>query len=186
MPSEPFNPEYTKIRRSKKAINDEGWIKTFLHKAPVGMLATVYQDQPFLSAKLFVYDEARHVIWLHSANEGRVMENILLNPKVCFSAYKMGRLLPAPQARSFGVEYESVVVFGLVDIVRESNEIIAVLLQFMQKYSPQFEPGRDYPLIQENELGGLAIYRIEIQGWSAKSAQGDMDHPGAYFYEDNI
>lgn len=184
MTSEPLNPEYTQIRRAKNAISDEGWIKSFLHKAPVGTLATTYQDQPFLSPKLFVYDESRHVIWFHSADQGRVMENMLQNPKVCFSAYRMGCLLPAPQARGFGVEYESVVVFGLLHIVQGTDEIIDVLNQFMQKYSPQFQPGQDYPAIQEKDLGGLAVYRLEILGWSAKADLGDEDQPGAYDYND--
>jgi nitroimidazol reductase NimA-like FMN-containing flavoprotein (pyridoxamine 5'-phosphate oxidase superfamily) len=183
---EGFDPNFTKIRRSQQAITDERWIKEFLKRAPVGVLATVFQDQPFLSTKLFVYDEIAHQIYLHAADEGRVLENIQLNPKVCFTTYTMGRFLPAPRARSFGVEYESVVVFGKLELIEVITEKISILKLVMEKYAPHLKPERDYPEIEEAELKGVAVYRLNISGWSAKLAHEEPDHPGAYDYEEII
>lgn len=179
-----FDPSYTKIRRSQKAILDEQWIIDFLKRAPVGVLATVYQDQPFLSTKLFVYDQQSHQIYMHAADEGRVMQNVSQNPKVCFTVYEMGRFLPAPKARSFGVEYKSVIVFGRLEIVQNTDEILKALRETMQKYAPHFQPGKDYPEIQDKDLKGVAVYRLVIAEWSAKADLGVSDHPGAYRYEE--
>jgi len=179
-----FNPEFARIRRSTKAITDEKWIKDFLHRSPVGVLATVYHDQPFLSTKLFYYDENSRSIFMHSADEGRVRENVRRNPKVCFTVYKMGRILPSEKASGFGLEYQSVVVFGKISIVDEIDQVINVLNCLMGKYAPQFQPGEDYQPVVPSEISGLVIYRLEIASWSAKHSVGAGENPGAYRYDD--
>jgi hypothetical protein len=181
-----FDPAFTQIRRTKKAITDPEWIQEFLHKAPVGVIATVFQDQPFMSTKLFVYDSERHRVYFHAATEGRMLENLRLNPKVCFTAYKMGRLKPAARARSFGVEYESVIVFGKMQIVTDPQEMIEILQKFMDKYASQFHPGSDYPTIEETELDDVAVFQLVIDGWSAKRDHVEENYPGAYRYEDIV
>ena len=182
--SHDFNPDFVKIRRGKKIVSDEAWIKSFLEQAPAGVLATIHEDQPFLSTKLFVYDENRHAIYMHSADEGRVWQNVHTNPKACFTTYEMGRLIPAPRACKFGVKYKSVVVFGTIHVVDDVEETIAVLQLFMDKYAPHLKLGEAYPPISKDELGGLAVYRMEILGWSAKEDKENPDTPGAYRYED--
>lgn len=177
-----FEPSLTQIRRHKQAITDEDRIKRFLRRAPVGVLATCVQEQPYLSTRLFVYDEPQHAIYMHAADQGRTLESIRANPQVCFTTFEMGRFVPAKKARNFGVEYESVVVFGQASLVEDEQEMIRALKQFMAKYAPQFQPGVDYPEIQASDLMGLAVYRIEILGWSAKHDAEPPDHPGAYFY----
>jgi nitroimidazol reductase NimA-like FMN-containing flavoprotein (pyridoxamine 5'-phosphate oxidase superfamily) len=183
MESKPLDSAYTKIRRKQKAVNDEAWIKKFLHQAPYGVLATAVQDQPFVSTKLFVYDEQRHVIYVHSADQGRAPDNIRANPNVCFTATQMGRLLPGMKASDFGVEYASVVIFGQARLVEDQPETIEVLQMIMDKYAPHLQAGVDYPVITAEELRGLAVYRIEILGWSGKSEQVPTDFPGAYEYK---
>ncbi len=179
-----FDPSFTQIRRSKKAVYDETWIRAFLKHAPVGVLGTVHGDQPFLSPKLFLYDEARHAIFMHSADEGRVLTNIQTNPKVCFTAYEMGKLFPGNTARNFGVVFGSVVVFGEIKIVEDTAEVLQVLQDLMQKYAPHMQVGVDYPPIAEKELAGMVLYQLDILGWSGKQDSGEPDSPGAYNYED--
>lgn len=182
--SQTFDPEFTRMRREARAITDEGWIKDFLRRAPVGALATVYEEQPFLSVKFFVYDEAAHAIYMHSANEGRVMQNIRLNPKVCFTAYEMGRFLPGKRACSFGAEYQGVVVFGRLSVVEDPRRCLEVLNLLMLKLAPQFAPGEGYALPGEDDLEGLAVYQLAISGWSAKAKLADAAFAGAYRYEE--
>ena len=183
MEPKPFDSSYTKIRRKKNAVNDETWIKKFLHQAPYGVLATAIQDQPFVSTKLFVYDEQQHAIYLHSADQGRAPDNVRANPQICFTATQMGRLLPGMKARDFGVEYASVVVFGHALLVQDQQEMIEALQMIMDKYAPHLRPGVDYPAITPEELRGTAVCRIEILGWSGKREQVPPDFPGAYEYQ---
>jgi hypothetical protein len=181
-----FDPDFTHIRRQDRAVRDEAWIEAFLQRAPFGILATSLHDQPYAHSNLFAYDPQERVIYLHSAAEGRTIDNVRQNPKVCFTVAKMGRLLPKPQARNFSVEYGSVVVFGVARLVEEPEEMLHGLRLLMEKYAPHLQPGTDYSPLSEAELEGVAVYRIEIAGWSAKRKQAEQDFPGAYDFADVI
>jgi uncharacterized protein len=173
-------PPINAIRKKARAITDESWIKDFLHRAPAGMLATVADDQPFINSNLFVYDEAEHAIYLHTAYKGRARSNVEANAKVCYSVMQMGRLLPAETAANFSVEYASVVIFGRVTIVTDPTEGKQVLQKLMDKYAPHLKPGDDYQAPTDAELKVTAVYRIDIEQWSGKQNQKPDDFPGAY------
>jgi hypothetical protein len=181
-----FDPDFTHIRRQDRAVEDEAWIEAFLQHSPFGMLATALQDQPYVHGNLFVYDPHRRVIYLHTAIEGRTISAVRNNPKVCFTAAEMGRLLPNAQARGFSVEYSSVVVFGVARLVDEPEEMLYGLRLLMEKYAPHLKSGSDYRSLSESELEGVAVYCLEIAGWSAKRKQVQGDFPGAYRFEDVI
>ena len=179
-----FDPDFTHIRRKDRAVADEAWIEALLKRAPFGVLATAQQDQPFMHGILFAYDPERRVIFMHSATDGRTIENVRANPKICFTVVEMGRLLPHPRASGFSVEYGSVVVFGVARLVDEPEEMLYALGKIMEKYAPHLQPGVDYSLMDNADLKGVAVYCIEIAGWSAKRKQAAEDFPGAYRFEE--
>ena len=170
------------VRRADRAVTDEEWIKSFLHHAPVGVLATVMGDQPFVNSNIFVYDEVNHAIYMHTARVGRTPANVNASKKVCFSISEMGRLLPADVALEFGVEYKGVMVFGTAQIITEPAEAEHGLQLLLDKYCPHLQPGRDYRPITTDELKRTAVYRIDIDKWSGKQKQVEDDFPGAFFY----
>jgi nitroimidazol reductase NimA-like FMN-containing flavoprotein (pyridoxamine 5'-phosphate oxidase superfamily) len=135
---------------------------------------------------LFVYDTRRRVVYLHSANEGRPIDNVRMNPRICFTVAEMGRLLPHPRASGFSVEYGSVVIYGAARLVEEPEEMLYGLRLLMEKYAPHLQPGVDYRPLSETDLAGVAVYRIEIAAWSAKRRQAAEQVPGAYRFEEVI
>lgn len=176
------------IRRRDRAVEDETWIRALLHRAPMLTLATVDPTsmQPFLNTNIFVYDEAAHAIYIHTARVGRTPANITAHPRVCLTVSEMGRLLPAEVAIEFSVEYASVVVFGQASISGstpdEQHEAAHALQLLLDKYFPHLQAGSDYrPPIAE-ELVRTAVYRIAIEEWSGKQKQVAPDFPGAFWY----
>jgi nitroimidazol reductase NimA-like FMN-containing flavoprotein (pyridoxamine 5'-phosphate oxidase superfamily) len=159
----PFN----QIRRQDRA-QDDTWIKAYLHRATYGSLATVFEGQPFIVARNFVYDEAAHAIYLHGATKGRTYLNVKSHGRVCFSASEMGRLLTAKKAINFGVEYSGVVVFGRAVIVTDPAEARHGLRLLMDKYFPHLKSGQDYEPITESDLKITAVIRVDIESWSGK------------------
>ena len=129
------------VRRADRAVTDEEWIKALLHRAPVGYMATIHGDQPFINSNIFVYDEANHVIYMHTARKGRTQVNVDQHEKVCFTITEMGRLLPADVALEFSVEYTGVMVFGTAVIVQDETEAIHGLQILLDKYAPHLTPG---------------------------------------------
>jgi nitroimidazol reductase NimA-like FMN-containing flavoprotein (pyridoxamine 5'-phosphate oxidase superfamily) len=175
--------ELTKIRRKERA-KDDVWIRGFLHRAPIGVIATTCDDQPFLVSRNFAYDEERHVIYMHGARKGRTYENILANPRVCFSVSEMGRLLPADEAIEFGVEYAGAVVFGRAAIVDDLSEAVHGLQLLMDKYFHHLKSGVDYAPIVPEAIKVTAVFRIDIESWSGKEKKVADDFPGAFYFQD--
>jgi hypothetical protein len=180
----------TAVRRDDRQVTDDAWIRSLLHRAPVGYLATLHDDQPFINSNLFIYDEAANVIYMHTARKGRTQSNLSGNgreskeeaPKVCFTVTEMGRLLPAAEALEFSVEYTGVVVFGRGEVIEDQEEASDALQKLLDKYAPHLKPGRDYRPIVEAELKRTAVFRINIEEWSGKKKEVAPDFPGAFYY----
>lgn len=173
---------YNYVRRQDRAITDEGWIKSFLKRAAFGVLATVHDGQPFAHNNIFVYDEAAHAIYLHTARLGRTPTNLQTPAKVCFTVAEMGRLLPADTALEFSVEYAGVVIFGQGCTLEDPVEAEHGLQILLDKYFPHLRPGEHYRPIQPEELKRTAVYRIDIESWSGKQKKVEEDFPGAFRY----
>ena len=176
------NQPFNQVRRQDRAVTDETWIKDFLHRAPYGVLATARDGQPFINTNLFVYDEAAHAIYLHTARVGRTQANVEANARVCFSLSEMGRLLPADVALEFSVEYAGVTVFGSATIMTDETEQTRALQMLLDKYFPHLRPGEDYQAITPEELRITAVYRLDIEAWSGKEKKVDAEFPGAFWY----
>lgn len=172
--------ERSLLRRRDRG-KDEAWVRSFVQAAPYGFLATTGADgQPFLNSNLFVYDEGRHCIYLHTHRTGRTKDNVTESQRVAFGIAAMGRLLPADEALEFSVEYSGVTAFGTGHIVKDADEAREALQALLDKYAPHLAPGRDYRATTDEELKRTAVYRIEIEAWSGKQKEVEEDFPGAF------
>ena len=181
---DPQSPKSFAVRQDR-AISDETWLRNFLRTAPFCAVATSVNDQPFLSNNTFVYDETTNVIFMHTAYAGRFRHNLEQNPRICFTVARMGRLLPSKTALGFSNEYESVVVFGKVEILKSQEDARFALQKLLNKYFPHLKPGEDYHHITEKELAVVTVYRITIEEWSGKKKEVEPDFPGAFLYGQN-
>lgn len=174
------------VRRRDRAVTDDVWIRSFLERAPHGVLASTHDGQPFVNSNIFVYEPTAHAIYFHTARVGRTQANVDAEDDgipVCFSAFRMGRMLPADEALKFSVEYEGVVVFGKASIIREEAPASAALQLLLDKYAPHLKPGTDYRPVVSEELKRTAVFKIAIEAWSGKRKQVEPDYPGAYRFE---
>lgn len=172
----------TEVRRRDRAVHDEAWMKEMLHTAATGVLATVADGQPFLNANLFVYDEARHAVYLHTARIGRTRDVIEENDRVAFTVMELGRLLPADTALEFSTEYASVMLFGRGAVVADPTEAELALQMLLDKYFVDLKPGTDYAAITPEELKRTSVFRMDIEEWVGKRKQVEADFPDARRY----
>lgn len=179
--SAPVEPDPRAALRRRDRGKEEAWTRAFLERAPWGFLATVAEDgQPFLNSNLFVFDARRHCIYLHTHRTGRTRDNLASGGKVAFSAAGAGRLLPAPEALEFSVEYAGVVAFGTGSLVTDEEEARTALRALLEKYAPHLRYGEDYRGTTDAELQRTAVFRIDIEAWSGKQKLADPDFPGAF------
>lgn len=173
------------LRRRDRG-KDDAWVAAFLKRAAYGFLATLGKGgQPFLNSNLFVFDDTGggRRVYLHTHRTGRTRDNLEGDEKVAFSAVAMGRLLPAPEALEFSVEYAGVVAFGRGRVVEDRQEARAALQMLLDKYAPHLRPGVDYRATTNDELRRTAVYRIDIETWSGKQKEVSEDFPGAFSLE---
>jgi hypothetical protein len=116
-----------------------------------------------------------------SGESGREVEP---RHNVALTVFEMGRLLPAPEAAEFGVEYASVVVFGRGVTVDDPEESRHGLVLLMEKYAPHLEAGRDYRPMSPEEVARTGVFRVDILAWSGKAKRAPADAPGAYWLKD--
>lgn len=168
MPRDYTSQSPTAFQRLPEYKRDDNWIRSFLHQAQVGHIASSLNGQPFLNPSTFWFDEANHQIVFHSNVAGRVRSNIESNPKVCFEASQLGRLLPSNVALEFSLQFRSVIVFGTARLITDDAEARRVLYCLIQKYFPNMKSGQEYREITDKELKHTSVYAISIEDWSGK------------------
>jgi nitroimidazol reductase NimA-like FMN-containing flavoprotein (pyridoxamine 5'-phosphate oxidase superfamily) len=168
MPRDYTEQQPTAFQRLPEYKRDDDWIRSFLHQAKVGHIASSLNGQPFVNPSTFWFDEEKHQIVFHSNVAGRVRSNIESNSKVSFEASELGKLLPSNIALEFSLQYRSVIAFGTAHLITDEVEAKRVLYGLIQKYFPKMKAGREYREIADKELKRTSIYAIKIEEWSGK------------------
>lgn len=168
MPRDYTNQPPTAFQRQPHLTKDDDWIRSFLHEAQIGHIATSQDGRPFINPTTFWYDEINHQIVFHSNISGRVRSNIENNPKVSLEASILGRLLPSNVALEFSLQYRSVIVFGNARVVNKPDEARRLLYGLIGKYFPKMTAGKEYREITDKELRATSVYAIDIEAWSGK------------------
>lgn len=121
------------MRRSERQM-DSAETMNLLSGGEYGILSTVNEmGEPYgTPVNYIVYKNA---LYIHCANVGSKLDNILNNNSVCFTVVGNTKVLPD----QFGTLYESVVVFGKAIILAdEDGEKESALKEIIKKYSPDF------------------------------------------------
>ena len=168
MPRDYQSASPTAFQRLPEYQRDEEWIRAFLREAKVGRIASVREGQPFLNPTTFWFDEVNHQIIFHSNLAGRVRSNIENNPRVCFEASELGKMLPANVALEFSLQFRSVIVFGSARLISEPGDARRVLYGLIRKYFPEMTAGKEFREIADKELKRTSVYAIQIEEWSGK------------------
>jgi uncharacterized protein len=97
-----------------------------------------------------------NVLHLHSAQQGKKIDILRNNPRVCvaFSTDYHLRYQNEEVACSWSMKYRSVLIYGQVEFIEDYDEKIAVMNEIMKKYAGR-EFGYNMPAIKE-----VAAYRI--------------------------
>jgi nitroimidazol reductase NimA-like FMN-containing flavoprotein (pyridoxamine 5'-phosphate oxidase superfamily) len=134
----------TTFQRLPEYQRGEEWVRAFLREARVGHIASSREGQPFINPTTFWFDEANHQIVFHSNITGRIRSNIESNPRVCFEASELGKMLPANVALEFSLQFRSVIVFGAARLISDPEEARRVLYGLIHKYFPTMTAGQEF------------------------------------------
>ncbi|MBT1074965.1 pyridoxamine 5'-phosphate oxidase family protein [Geobacter grbiciae] len=153
----------TEPRRTDRKIKTPREMELLLERMPVGRLAVVTEDGPYVVAVNYVFFE--NCIYFHSGLSGRKMEALQADPRVCFLVDEVGPLVLLERSCGISQVYKSVVCFGKAGVVEGSLEKRAILERMVQKYVPSTYP---VPPIGDENIENTAIVRIAIESMSGK------------------
>ena len=152
------------MRRKDKEIRDKNEIEEILLTSMVGRLGTCANGIPYITPMNFTYDKETSKIFLHCANEGRKLDNIRINPNVCFEVEEVKNVIVKLPTCASSVAYSSVIMFGSIKILSDLNAKNYALQKLAEKYAPQ-NPKVPFTDVMLNKTN---VLEIEIKEMTAK------------------
>ncbi len=154
------------VRRSEREIQSEAELRAILERERVVRIAFASGDEPYVVPLSYGFDPVLVVLYLHTAAEGRKADFAARNPRVCFDVEGPSTLLRAESACAWGLEYESVIGYGTLHVVRDDVEkakaLDCILRQHGSRRRARFTP---------NSLDGVTIWRLEIESMTGKRSK---------------
>jgi uncharacterized protein YhbP (UPF0306 family) len=95
----------TAQQRRPEYVRDEAWIRDLLRRGQVAHIASIWDDQPFITPSIYFYDDANHRLIFHSNVAGRIRANIEHQPRVCAEVSELGKFLPSNVALEFSLQF---------------------------------------------------------------------------------
>ena len=153
----------------KEWITDREEMESLLQEALVGCLATVGPDgSPYITPLNFVFYQGK--IYYHCAFEGRKMDHIRANPRVCFEVHEIIKIFQGQRACDFSTRYRSVLVSGHARSLPDGDEKITVLAALAEKYAG----GRAVEPPTPERAKGAEVIEITIEEMTGKR---NVDRP---------
>ncbi len=151
------------MRRKDKQITDDATLEEILRKADVCRVAMCDGDEPYLVPVNFGYRD--RALFIHSAREGRKIEILSRNNRVCFEAETDVEILRGDSACDWGARYRCVIGTGRARFIEESLEKKRALDIIMRKYS-----GTGDHLYDEKKVDAITVIRVDIGEMSGKKS----------------
>jgi hypothetical protein len=151
------------MRRTDGEITSRKRIDEIIRGCEVCHLGMADGDQPYVVPVSFGYDGRS--VYFHSAGEGRKIDVITANPRVCVQFERRVMLLPSEEAAcDWSFAFESAIGFGVVEKLRDLTSKGIGLNQIMQHYS-----GRAWEF-DASTLARTRVWRVSIEELTGKQS----------------
>jgi len=148
------------MRRSEKEITDESSIEAIINASLVCRLALSDGKQPYIVPLSFGYQD--RTLYFHSAIEGKKIDIIKINNRICFEFDINTEILEAEKACKWGIKYQSVIGFGkavLVENIEEKQKALNIIISHYSDRNFQFP---------DKAIKKTAIIKTKIESMTGK------------------
>jgi len=153
------------MRRSDKEVRDRQEADAIIRESRVCRLGLVDGDTAYVVPLCFGYD-GEHVFF-HGAREGRKMELLRQNPRVCVEFDIVDRVVEAGEPCGWGVRYRSVIAEGRAVVLEDAAEKRAALARIMAQYGA----GEGPHAFPDKMLEHTALVRVTLEHVAAKRSR---------------
>lgn len=159
------------MRHRNREITDKEEIAKIIRQAKICRLGLSWDNRPYVVPVSFGYDG--DFVYFHTGREGLKIDYLEANDRVCFEMEHDVRMLPdKDNACKWSVTYLSVIGFGRVEEITETERIRSALNQIMKHYS-----GREWDF-DAAALARTRVWRIAVEEMTGKRSKDRiMDRP---------
>jgi nitroimidazol reductase NimA-like FMN-containing flavoprotein (pyridoxamine 5'-phosphate oxidase superfamily) len=150
------------MRRKEQEITDRTTLESVLQRATVCRLGLAAGDEPYVVPVSFGYQDS--CLYVHSSPEGKKVEMIRKNPRVCFEVDVDTELVRKGGSCSWSVRYRSVIGWGRAAFLTDEEEKRYALDVIVAHYGA--EPGG----YTEKALREVAVIRISVEEMTGKKS----------------
>lgn len=155
------------MRRAEKEITDRAEIDSIIRRSRVCHLGLSDHGQPYVVPLNFGYDG--QALYFHCAQEGRKLDILRRNNKVCFEFDIVDGIVEADQACNWGTRYQSVIGFGIAhfldDRAAKQHALTLIMAQYAER-SFSFPPEMPPEIVSRT-----ALVKIEIESLTGKRSE---------------
>ena len=150
------------MRRKEKEITDKTAMESIILRSSVCRLALSEENRPYIVPLCFGYKD--DTLYFHSAREGRKLDILRKNNKVCFEFDIDNEIVEADDACAWGMKFQSVIGFGRGSIIDDIESKHKALNIIMQQYSRN---SYEYP---DKAVKKIVIIKVEIEHMTGKQS----------------
>jgi uncharacterized protein len=150
------------MRRREREIQDEQVIRDILEKGLVCRLGLCDGQQPYIVPMSYGYRDRR--IYFHCAREGRKIDILKSNDRVCIEVDIDARVIPGEAPCRWTAKYKSVIGFGRARIIDDEKKKKAGLDVIMAHYGGS---GGDY---DEKSLQRTSLIEVVLESMTGKQS----------------
>lgn len=124
------------MRKESREMSAE-WALEVFDKAPYITVSMTEEDGTPYGLPLSLVRTDENTFYFHCAKEGKKLDLLKKNPKVCLSAVTKCKPTIGPKDGSFTLEFKSAIAFGQAEIVENDAEKIEGLRAICNRFLPQ-------------------------------------------------
>ena len=153
-----------KITRRELEVTDQSQIIEILDKSKILHLAMVDGDDPYVIAMNYGYtmEEGKLTLYMHGATQGRKLDILRKNPKVCFELDCDLMPFDGEKPCQYGIAYSSVVGNGVAELIEDPEQKMEALTILMKT-----QTGKDFEF-NEKLVSIVSVIKIHVEDYTAK------------------
>ena len=149
------------MRKANREIRDRDAVLAIIEEALVCRIGLADGGMPYIVPMNFGLGE--NCLYLHCATEGRKLDILRKNDRVCFEMDLLREMKQGPDACGWSASYESVIGFGRAVLLTDPEEKRRGLDRIMDHYGARGP--FSYP---DDTLAKTVVIRIDIERLTGK------------------
>jgi len=151
------------MRRKEKEITDHTEITDILMSNTICRIALSDDTAPYIVPMNYGYRD--NSLYLHSSRQGKKIDIIRKNNRVCFEITDSVEIAESDRACKFGTRYRSVIGFGEIFHIEGQKDKSAALQIIMEQHTGTREWNFDAGMVEK-----IAVLEIRISSITGKKS----------------